>query len=288
VVVLIVLLGITALVLGTSLRIVPSSPPYMAIVTFFGRPTKMIKRSGLGFFLFYPHIMGEILIPLSLRTIDLSTLELMSSDSARVKFQVHLTWAPVEAYPDVLVYADLFIKGGPGPTQVEAALRERFLQQLRPWAMSTDWRGMSSESACASFAQDCLARFNPDTVAVHEFLGGSAPLRIPSLGIVLHRLNLTDVRYSDDLIRAAEKLPLKIETLKPETLGLLTFNDWIKKTMTDLGCSYAEAADLIQTQLGVVPKTITRTQVSLDVLSSDQLATLLEWVSNRPRPGQHQ
>jgi regulator of protease activity HflC (stomatin/prohibitin superfamily) len=243
-----ILLGIAALVLASSLRLVP--PRHFAVVTRFGRPTGKTRREGLGFFWFYPHVEGAVLIPLDRCTRQISFPQVFSRDSAQVRFEIDLAWT---ASPDdVIAFIDNGRAEGAG-TSLDAVFKDR----IRGWAATTDWRDMLTASTLVTAY--CVAGLTTETVSpqtVAQLHCAAGTLRIPALGIVLNRLNVTSVLPSAALAEAAEEDAVRREKGRASERELADTIGYIRKVMTDLGCTRDQAVEFLQLERGKVSKSV--------------------------------
>ena len=244
----VILLGAAALVLGCSLHLVP--PKHFALVTRFGRRTGETKQEGLRFLLFYPHVTGAILVSRDRHVHNISFPQVLSRDSAQIRFEINLAWAPSPEH------ASDFLDNGES-TGADSTLDGVFKDRLRSWATATDWRDMLSASRLVSAY--CIAGLSSAKIApqtIEQLNCGSAMVPIPSIGIVLHRLNITSVLPSDKLAEAAQEDAIRKEKGRSGDRELSDTIRYTQRVMADLGFTRDEAVEFLQLERGKVSKSI--------------------------------
>ena len=275
-IVVLILAGIAVFVAGSFFRVVPALPPHLAVVTRFGKPTGAVKSAGLQCFPFYKVFTGAILVPLTPRTMEFTSTPVMSRDGAQVKFSINMTWTPSPEH------AVLFVEQG---GQVERAIGDVFNERLRTWAAGSDWRYMLTDEGCKAAATSCLAGLgliSDEEKSIPRFLSGMSFLVIAGRAVVLRQLILTSVLLSEDLVGAAGAYAHKVESVNADGLELSSLASWLKDTMATLGCDAQKAAELIQTQLHKVSKSIRQTDVNISVkLSAEEIDVLRQWRASR-------
>jgi regulator of protease activity HflC (stomatin/prohibitin superfamily) len=126
---ILILLGFVLVFFATSLRRIPADPPHVAVVTFFGKRTRQIKKEGYRLFPFYPVVFGAIPISITKVHQDLSPQRVRAHDNAELEVAVATTWTPSEDY--AIEYLN---NGGEGG--VRKVLEDMISQRLREWARS--------------------------------------------------------------------------------------------------------------------------------------------------------
>ena len=85
---------------------------------------------------------------------------------------------------------------------------------------------------------------------IEKLNSGSVALPIPSIGIVLNRLNVTSVVPSNKLAEAAQEEAIRKEKGRAGERELSDTIAYIQKVMADLGCSHVEAVEFLQIERG--------------------------------------
>lgn len=254
---LFIIIGLTIIFFATSLRHIPAQPPHIAVVTILGKRQHIIKKEGYRLFPFYPFIYNAILIDMTKKNQDLSPQTVRTCDLAEVQITVSLTWTPNEAH------AIEYLNQG-GENGIRNILSDMVRERLRQWAIAANrgpqtWVDLlqAQEDATAMLIREIAGLSANSTQDAHDKIiqrirvgNGVAP--IEQLGITLNRLNITEIKPLGKLALAAERLVIEQQDMK----GIHYVYDQIPEIMKKVGCSEAEAREILQTERGKVAKKI--------------------------------
>jgi hypothetical protein len=102
---------------------------------------------------------------------------------------------------------------------------------------------------------------------------GNGKFELPSLGIVISRLNVGQVEVTGAVKEAAEKAAKETQESKAEDIETKNFLSLVAQH-EKAGFTKSEARDNVQTERGKVPKTISEHRISIDPLAAKAIKTL--------------
>ncbi len=227
-----ILLGVLLLLLARSLRYVP--PNHVAVVLLFGQRTSWVKREGLSFFPFFPFVFSGIIIDMRGQKESFNMETVRTGDKSELEIAGQVFWSPDPEH--AIAYLNN-----------EGILRARLVsdvqQALLDWLRTADLDDAfgRKDGKALGEAED-MATGVVQRVAQRE-TGRLTPtnLQMPSLGIIVTRLNVT-------LIRAKGAAQTELEFYP---LGRL-----IQRLTSLLSISTEKATEIVQVESGKVEKRI--------------------------------
>lgn len=254
---IILALGLFLVLLATSVRTVPFTPPHIAVLTFLGRRTRKVLREGYHFCWLSPYVFDLILIETTRRNQELSEIVVRNSDGARLAAKISVSWAPSENH------AIEFLNNG-GEAGVRGVLEAMIKERLREWAANFDGQWLSAvkvrEDATSILITDISGisssvDSNQRTENIKKIRAGIGDQVIPSLGIVLCRLNIASLDATGALSNEAELSARKHSQIKSQALEFEHFRQMAKELM-ELGFTKEQSAEIIQTDRGQLSRVI--------------------------------
>jgi len=264
-------LGITFILLGISFAIVLQGlqkipVTKVALETFFGERIPKVKVEGWRFFFLYPYVFDYILIDLIRRSPDYEPKDIRTPDNAEIKIRISITWHPNSDDANDLI---TFINNGQ-TEGVEDILGDVVGERIRQWARSKKegpqtWEEAqgSGSKAVEAILETILAR-NVTEAELKECLRGNGNFKMPSLGIIIDRLNIGNIEVTGAVKEAADKKAKELQEKSGEEVEQEFVRNEIKKNMA-LGASYAEAKEQVQTERGKVTKNIQESKIKIDI-----------------------
>jgi len=266
-------LGLLIFVFGAivlqGLRKIPADPPHCAVVTRFGKRTNIVKREGWRFFPIYPWFYGYVLVNMTKKNQDLVPNDVRTaSDMAEVEISTSLTWRPDA--DNLVEYLNSGEEAG-----IKTILADMTEEAVREFAADPGREPYTWESA-VKMRTDFLAEIvlkimgqDPALISLEEKkevareLGrGNGKLKIPTLGIVLNRVNVTSIKPKGELAKAAEKMAKEERERMAEKVELEHVAQRIE-ALKMLGFSNEQALEVIQTERGKVTKTISQSKLDI-------------------------
>ncbi len=188
------------------LRKIPAQPPHKGILIIFGKRVPKIKNEGWRFFPLYPWGYGFIPINVTKVNQDLEPEDVRTPDLAELSVPISLTWTPDKEDADNLME---FLNSG-GTEGVKEILDDMVAERVRIWAIAADEGAQKLQDAIK--AQDLAVKILIEHIAgesltddaIRKIRQGNGLQAIPSLGIVLNRLNVKQIKPKGDLAKAAE------------------------------------------------------------------------------------
>src|SRR5664280_477054 len=254
---LFIIIGLTIIFFATSLRHIPAQPPHIAVVTFLGRRVRITKREGYRLFPFYPLICNAILIDMTKKNQDLLPQTVRTRDLAEVQITVSLTWTPNEAH--AIEYLNQGSESG-----IRNILSDMVRERLRQWAIAANrgpqtWEELlnAQEEATAMLIKEIAGLSVNLTQDAHDKIiqrirVGNGVQPIEQMGITLNRLNITEIKPLGELALAAERLVKEKQDIK----GVHYVVDQIDQISKKVGCTQAQALEILQTERNKVTKKI--------------------------------
>jgi regulator of protease activity HflC (stomatin/prohibitin superfamily) len=194
------------------LRRVPADPPHKAVVTRFGKRTGEVWDEGWHFFFLYPWITGAVLVNMTKKNQDLTPRDVRTPDMAEIEIMVSLTFQPE---PQKLIE---YLNSG-GESGVKSILEDIVEETVREFAANPNQSPYTWEDAIKMkrefLAQIVLAVTGKDPATLtpteidemaRELRRGNGKTNIETLGIVLNRVNVTNIRPKGKLAEAAEQV----------------------------------------------------------------------------------
>lgn len=263
------------MVILQGIRRIPAEPPQVALVTLFGKRIGRVKKEGWRFFFAYPYIFGYIPIGITKVNQDFAPEEVRTPDNADIKVPVHITWNPDGDDPEFLI---TFLNSGE-EAGVKNILQDIVSERVRQWAYSTGegpktWEEAqgATNQAVEAILETILTRDVTDD-EMKECRRGNGKFKLPSLGIVISRLNIGQIEVTGAVKEAAEKTAKEVQEKKAETVEQEHGIGRIEKLMAK-GWSRKEAIEFFQSERGKVPKTIVEHQVTTNTETGEVLKSL--------------
>lgn len=290
--VFLIVLGVSLLVVGglslQALKKIPAEPPTIAVVTFLGeRKIKngkpITKKEGWRLFWLYPWLYGYVPVEVTKIDQDLQTQDVrMSGDKAEVSIKVSLTWKPDK---DNLIQ---YLNSG-GKKNVADILEDIVEEAVRELATNPNKEPTTWEEAVA-MKRIFLAEIvnvvlgkNPTLTSTKEIdeiatnlRRGNGNQKIESLGIVLDRVNVTEVKPKNPkLADAADESAIEKKQKESEKIEIETVNELAKKLIDTLGIDPKTALEIIQTERGKVTKNIKENKYDVAGIPPDLMSVVL-------------
>lgn len=249
-----------------ALRKIPADPPHKAILTIFGERTKIVKNEGWNFFWLYPWWYGYVLVNMEKKNQDLTPEEVRTAqDMAEIQVKVSLTWRPD---PDNLIE---YLNSG-GENGVKSIIADVVTEAVREFAADPNRHPNTWEDAI-KMRKEFLAEIvisilgkdpgqTPQTEIdeiVKELRRGNGTMEMETLGIILNRVNVTEIKPLGELAKAAEMMAKEERDRKGEIVELNHVAERIE-AFKKLGFLNEQALEIIQTERGKVSKSITESK----------------------------
>lgn len=258
-----VLLLLVGFFILQGLQNIPADPPHMGVETLYGERTGRFLKEGWRFFPFFPFVFGFIPVNVEKKNVDLDDppQRIRTPDMAEVLMPVHYTYRP-----DNLI---TYLNSG-GQSVVENILNNVIAQQLRVWGLDPsrkDWEDVvgAGYDSVRSLAKNISVLVGGPVLSDEEAndVVNGKELRLPSLGIILTRLNVGKIEPTGELAKAAGQAAKEKRDQKAEVIELDHIEERAQKLMRALGMTYSDAIALIQTERGKVEKTIDESRLSV-------------------------
>lgn len=261
---LLIIIGLGLMIIIQGLRRIPADPPQVALVTFLGKRIGMVKKEGWRFFFGYPYIFGYIPIGITKINQDFVPEEVRTPDNAEIKVPISITWNPDGNDAEALIsYINSGTEGG-----IKNILQDIVSERVRRWARSTKegpqtWQEAQAagDEAVKIILETILAK-DVSTEELKESRRGNGNFKLPSLGIIIIRLNVEQIEVMGKVAEAAE-LKAKEEQEREAEIVELEHVQKRTKILTDMGFSKEKALEIVQTERGKVTKTISENQISI-------------------------
>lgn len=280
-----------------SLRKIPVANK--AVVTFLGKRNGKVKDEGLRIFLFYPFLYGYILVDITKKDKDLAPQDVRTPDMAEIEISGSTTWYPDYGKNDETKKSSLmeYINtAGTGSIDsqtkkindilediAEEAIREFAIDENREpktWVAATKMkREFAAEVVMAMIGQTDAKELDKIT---NDLRRGNGKLRIKSVGIVLSRVNITNVQPKGDLAKSAEKQAKEDSDRKGDEVEIKNVKNLAKILIDELKISPEQALEIVQTERGKVKKDISEKKFNLP---PEILAAALKIIGNLTKGG---
>ena len=208
--VFLIILGVFLLIVGgltlQALKNIQAEPPTVAVVTFLGERMKkngkpIIKKEGWRLFWLYPWLYGYVPVEVVKIDQDLKPQDVRTSqDKAEISITTKLTWKPDKE--NLIQYLD-----SGGKKNIMDILEDVVAEAVRELATNPNKEPKTWEQAIAmkriflaEIVSVILGR-NPSSISAAEIdeiatnlRRGNGNQKIESLGIILDRVNITEVK----------------------------------------------------------------------------------------------
>ena len=243
---------ISVVLLFFCLRKFPATPPYVGLVTIWGERKPVIKKEGWRILApFPPFMIDGIPVNVEKKNKDFHPKDVRTLEQAELEIEISVTWTPDKDTGENLIE---YINAG-GRENVENILDDIIEEKIREFAIDKGW-------------QDCLrAKADIAKVLIKEITGieediqitqirrGNGLAKIPSLGIVLNRLNIGTMKPKGKLAEESERIALEQREMEAEAIELKHVKERTKE-LQEVGLSAKDAVEIVQTERGKVKKEI--------------------------------
>ena len=242
------LAGIILLLL--CLRNISAAPPYVGLITIWGEKKPEIKKEGWRIIApFFPFWLDIILVCMEKRNKDFDPKIVRTSEQAELTIRVSITWTPDES--NLIEYVNIG-----GQKNVENIFDDIVEQECREYAYDKTWVQCleQREEMIETLITVITGESNPEIIK--DARRGNSKIPIPSLGIVLNRLNIGAITISPNLSAEAEKIAIEQRKRDAETIQLNHVKQRILELMKGTSLTEYEAMEAIQTERGKITKEI--------------------------------
>ncbi len=280
---MLIVIGIVMILGWQGLVKIPAQPPQKGVVTFMGKRTDAVISEGWNWFLLYPWVQGVILVDMTAKNQDFKPEDVRTPDMAELEVTASLTFKPDSKYlinylnsggekgvrdimDDVVPEAIRELAANPGkkPDTWEEAVKMKsvFLAEIVATVIGKDPAAMPQEEL------NELAR---------QLRRGNGSIKLESLGIIISRLNVTDINPKGELAKAAEQMAKEQREKMAEKVEIDNVIGRIKELMAPpLGYSKEQALEIVQTERKKVVKEIKEHKISLSSGTSEALTEALK------------
>lgn len=273
---LLIAIGVVLMIVLQGLRRIPADPPQVALVTFLGKRTNRVKKEGWRFFFGHPHIFSYVPIEITRVNQDFTSQKVRTPDNAEVEVLVSITWYPDGDDPKALI---AYINSG-WETGTKNILQGIVSERIRQWARSLEKCPKTWEEAQAS--KDEVVEVILETILTRNVLEdelkecrrGNGNFKFPSLGIVISRLNVSQIEIMGVVKEAAEKEAKATQQKRAEIIELEHVKQRIQ-TFIEMGYSKEQALEIVQTERGKVSKRISETKVNISPETREMIKEVL-------------
>jgi len=248
------------------LRKIPAEPPTKAVVTRLGQRTGGVKKEGWRFFLFYPFLNGYIPVNVEKKNFDFEPHDVRTPDMAEIEMKVHVTFSPDSSSGTQLI---AYLNSG-GEDGVKDILEDIIMESVREFAVNPDHEPKNWEMAVKMdkhFLAEIVASMlgidhkNPENSQMmadvtRELRRGNGNMKLETLGIIIHRVNVVSIRPKGELAKNAEKVANEVKEREAEMIELEHIREQVKRMVAELGIKPEKALEIIQTERNKVIKTI--------------------------------
>jgi regulator of protease activity HflC (stomatin/prohibitin superfamily) len=246
------LIGLAGIFLVLFLKKIPATPPHVGLVIIWGERKPKIKKEGWRLVApFFPFMYDVIFVNVEKKNRDFQPKNVRTKRQAELEMRISLTWAPdKEDGKNLLEYINVGGKEG-----VENVLDDIVEQECREFAIDEEWEEClrASEVIIKRLIKEITGE--EDVAAVREIRRGNGMAKIPSLGIVLNRLNIGTIWVKGKLGEEAERISYEERQRESEKVEIRHIRERMKE-LQELGFSAKDAAEIVQTERGKVKKEI--------------------------------
>ena len=153
--------------------------------------------------------------------------------------------------------------------------------RLRDWAIvpgrfPEDWKEAlrAHDNATALLIKEITGLDDVPPEMIKKIRQGNGVEKVESLGIVLNRLNVREIKLKGKLADAAELQAKEERDREAEKVELRHIAERMEE-LKKLGLSNEEAKELIQTERGKVTKTISETKLNLSPETRDMIEKVI-------------
>ena len=271
--VFLIILGVFLLIVGgltlQALKNIPAEPPTVAVVTFLGERMKkngkpIIKKEGWRLFWLYPWLYGYVPVEVVKIDQDLKPQDVRTSqDKAEISITTKLTWKPDKE--NLIQYLD-----SGGKKNIMDILEDVVAEAVRELATNPNKEPKTWEQAVAmkriflaEIVSVILGR-NPSSISAAEIdeiatnlRRGNGNQKIESLGIILDRVNITEVKPKNPkLADAADESAIEKRQKVAEKIEIQTVKELAAELVAELKIDPKTALEIIQTERKKVTKNI--------------------------------
>ena len=268
-----IILGVLLLIVGgltlQALKNIPAEPPTVAVVTFLGERMKkngkpIIKKEGWRLFWLYPWLYGYVPVEVVKIDQDLKPQDVRTSqDKAEISITTKLTWKPDKE--NLIQYLD-----SGGKKNIMDILEDVVAEAVRELATNPNKEPKTWEQAIAmkriflaEIVSVILGR-NPSSISAAEIdeiatnlRRGNGNQKIESLGIILDRVNITEVKPKNPkLADAADESAIEKRQKVAEKIEIQTVKELAAELVAELKIDPKTALEIIQTERKKVTKNI--------------------------------
>ncbi len=235
----------------------PPGGPEVGLVTIWGkRKARIIKEGWHLFAPFPPFLYDAILVPVKTRNKDFTPADVRTQDMAELAVNISTTYIPATEDP----YALRNYITNQGTTGVEKILTDMMAESARRrMTEETTWEdGIKIKGPLSvKIIEDLKGLDHVEAEKINASLSlGQAILDIPSLGIVLMRLNIGAIKPLGELAKDAERRAREAAQRDGERIEQAFVLESAKKLKDELNLSPKDAIEVVQTERGKVTKTI--------------------------------
>ncbi len=250
---------------------IQAEPPHKGLVTFLGKRKEKIADEGWHFLPLYPWVYGAIFINVTKVNQDLPEEIVRTPDNAELGLKISLTWSPDKDSPQSLIN---FLDSG-GREGVKSILHDVAVHRLRKWCYSKEdnspqtWEDLyqipdEMVKVLLKAISDKLEWENIEEEEVDKVRSGNGQTKVPSLGIVIHRINIASPELKGELAKAAELEAKEARDRSAEIAELIHVAEQMAAlTSEPNSLSREQAIEIIQTERGKVVKNIGETKISI-------------------------
>jgi regulator of protease activity HflC (stomatin/prohibitin superfamily) len=229
------------------------------LVTIWGQRKDAVIKEGWHLFApFWPFLYSVITVDVKKKDKDFAPRDVKTKDMAGLSVNISMTYAPDKDDPNCL--AEYMNSGG--QKGVEDILDDVVGEAIRELMLTMDtWEeGVKAHTTAADVLIERI--FGVDKTSAVEIskklraANGSRDIsRIPSLGVVIHRLNVPTIKVlgklaEDSELSAREKRQREADKIEIDNISDRT------KTMMGVGLTAKDAVEVVQTERGKVKKEI--------------------------------
>ena len=268
-----IILGVLLLIVGgltlQALKNIPAEPPTVAVVTFLGERLKkngkpIIKKEGWRLFWLYPWLYGYVPVEVVKIDQDLKPQDVRTSqDKAEISITTKLTWKPDKE--NLIQYLD-----SGGKKNIMDILEDVVAEAVRELATNPNKEPKTWEQAVAMkriFSAEIVSVIlgrNPSSISAAEIdeiatnlRRGNGNQKIESLGIILDRVNITEVKPKNPkLADAADESAIEKRQKVAEKIEIQTVKELAAELVAELKIDPKTALEIVQTERKKVTKNI--------------------------------
>lgn len=261
-------------------RLVPSQPPHVGLVTFWGRRHKKVLREGWHLLApFFPFLYSVVKIGIEKRNVDVTFSDIRTiareeiGDGAteqngngkpkaggELKISVSYTYQPEHKSKNAGENLINFIDSGKDKG-VQDIIRDQIAEKLREMAHNHSWEEITFSTG--DLKESIIKRLTGQELeSIEKEMNTNGVRDVHSLGILICRFNIGRIKEQGKLAEAAEALATERQRVKGLKPGLTFLKEEVKD-LVGLKVPASEALDAVQVHMGKAKKEI-RTYRGLD------------------------